>query len=74
MAYMLWTGHMKHNPSNPKWVDRDRFVLSAGHGSSLLYALLHLGYDLPLSELQKFRQWGSKTPGHPESQDCNPWG
>ena len=68
MAYMLWTGHMKHNPSNPKWVDRDRFVLSAGHGSSLLYALLHLtGYDLPLSELQKFRQWGSKTPGHPES-------
>ncbi len=68
MAYMLWTGHMKHNPSNPKWVDRDRFVLSAGHGSSLLYALLHLtGYDLPISELQKFRQWGSKTPGHPES-------
>ena len=68
MAYMLWTGHMKHNPSNPKWVDRDRFVLSAGHGSSLLYALLHLtGYDLPLSELQKFRQWGSNTPGHPES-------
>ena len=62
------TGHMKHNPSNPKWVDKDRFVLSAGHGSSLLYALLHLtGHDLPLSELQKFRQWGSKTPGHPES-------
>jgi transketolase len=68
MAYVLWTRHMRHNPVNPKWPDRDRFVLSAGHGSMLLYSLLHLtGYDLPLSELQSFRQWGSKTPGHPES-------
>jgi len=68
MAYVLWTKHLKHNPSDPKWADRDRFVLSAGHGSMLLYALLHLtGYDLPLSELQSFRQWGSKTAGHPES-------
>ena len=68
MAYVLWTQHLKHNPSDPKWADRDRFILSAGHGSMLLYALLHLtGYDLPLSELQSFRQWGSKTAGHPES-------
>lgn len=68
MAYVLWTRHLKHNPANPKWVDRDRFVLSAGHGSMLLYALLHLtGYDLPISELRSFRQWGSRTPGHPES-------
>jgi transketolase len=68
MAYVLWTQHLKHNPSDPKWPDRDRFILSAGHGSMLLYALLHLtGYDLSLSELQLFRQWGSKTAGHPES-------
>jgi transketolase len=68
MAYTLWTKHLRHNPTHPDWADRDRFVLSAGHGSMLLYALLHLtGYDLPLSELQSFRQWGSKTPGHPES-------
>ena len=68
MAYVLWARHLRHNPANPKWPDRDRFVLSAGHGSMLLYALLHLaGYELPLSELQAFRQWGSKTPGHPES-------
>ncbi|UQZ81512.1 Transketolase [Paenibacillus konkukensis] len=67
MAYELWTRYMKHNPSNPKWINRDRFVLSAGHGSMLLYSLLHLfGYDLPLEELQNFRQWGSLTPGHPE--------
>ncbi|MCQ3929513.1 MAG: transketolase [Chloroflexi bacterium] len=67
MAYVLWTRFLKHNPSNPKWPDRDRFVLSAGHGSMLLYALLHLtGYDLPLDELKNFRQWDSKTPGHPE--------
>jgi len=68
MAYVLWTLFLKHNPSNPRWFDRDRFVLSAGHGSMLLYSLLHLtGYDLPLEELKEFRQWGSRTPGHPES-------
>ncbi|UJF34335.1 transketolase [Paenibacillus hexagrammi] len=67
MAYVLWTQHMKHNPANPKWVNRDRFVLSAGHGSMLLYSMLHLcGYDLSLDEIKNFRQWGSKTPGHPE--------
>ena len=67
MAYVLWTRVLKHNPRNPLWPDRDRFVLSAGHGSALLYALLHLGgYDLPLEQLQRFRQWGSLTPGHPE--------
>jgi transketolase len=67
MAYVLWTRHLKHCPGDPHWVDRDRFVLSAGHGSMLLYALLHLtGYDLLLSELQSFRQWGSRTAGHPE--------
>ena len=66
-AYVLWTKFLKHDPSNPDWHDRDRFVLSAGHGSMLLYSLLHLtGYDLPLEELKNFRQWGSKTPGHPE--------
>jgi transketolase len=67
MAYVLWTRFMRHNPRNPKWDNRDRFLLSAGHGSMLIYSLLHLtGYDLPLEELQNFRQWGSKTPGHPE--------
>ncbi|MDW0115647.1 transketolase [Sporosarcina thermotolerans] len=67
MAYTLWTKHMHHNPSNPDWFNRDRFVLSAGHGSMLLYSLLHLsGYGLPMDELKNFRQWGSKTPGHPE--------
>jgi transketolase len=67
MAYALWTRFLKHNPGNPLWPDRDRFVLSAGHGSILLYSLLHLtGYDLPLEQLKRFRQWGSKTPGHPE--------
>ena len=67
MAYTLWTRFLKHNPKNPQWFDRDRFVLSAGHGSMLLYSLLYLtGYDLPLDELQHFRKWGSKTPGHPE--------
>jgi transketolase len=70
MAYVLWTKFLKHNPQNPKWPDRDRFVLSAGHGSALLYSLLHLaGYDLPLEEIKRFRQWGSKTPGHPEYGD-----
>ena len=67
MAYTIWTRHLRHNPRNPKWPNRDRFVLSGGHGSALLYALLHLsGYDLSLAELQNFRQWGSRTPGHPE--------
>ncbi len=67
MAYVLWTKIMKHNPDNPEWINRDRFVLSAGHGSALLYALLHLtGYDLTMDDLKQFRQWGSKTPGHPE--------
>jgi transketolase len=67
MAYTLWTKYLKFNPKDPAWFDRDRFILSAGHGSMLLYSLLHLtGYDLPLDELKRFRQWGSKTPGHPE--------
>ncbi len=67
MAYVLWTRFLKHNPANPKWFDRDRFVLSAGHGSMLLYSLLFLtGYGLTLDDLKAFRQWGSKTPGHPE--------
>jgi transketolase len=67
MGYQLYAKTMKHNPSHPQWIDRDRFVLSAGHGSMLLYSLLHLsGYDLPLEELKNFRQWGSLTPGHPE--------
>ncbi len=67
VAFVLWTQFLRHNPADPGWFDRDRFVLSAGHGSMLLYSLLHLtGYDLPLDELKRFRQWGSKTPGHPE--------
>ncbi len=67
MAYVLWTRYLRHAPSHPDWPDRDRFVLSAGHASMLLYALLHLtGYDLPLEQLESFRQWGSLTPGHPE--------
>ena len=67
IAVVLWKKFLKHNPNNPRWFDRDRFVLSAGHGSMLLYSLLHLtGYDLPKEELIDFRQWGSKTPGHPE--------
>ncbi len=67
MAYVLWQRHLKHNPRNPAWADRDRFVLSAGHGSALLYALLHMtGYDLSLDDLRAFRQWQSRTPGHPE--------
>lgn len=67
MAYTLWHKHLRHDPEAPQWFDRDRFVLSAGHGSMLLYSLLHLtGYDLSLDELKAFRQWGSKTPGHPE--------
>ena len=67
MAYKLWTEYMNHNPKNPDWFNRDRFVLSAGHGSMLLYSLLHLsGYGLSIDDLKSFRQWGSKTPGHPE--------
>ena len=67
MAYVLWDRFLKHSPEDPRWADRDRFVLSAGHASMLLYSLLHLtGYDLPMEELKRFRQWGSKTPGHPE--------
>jgi transketolase len=67
MAYVLWTRFMRYNPKNPKWENRDRFLLSAGHGCMLLYALLYLtGYDLSLDEIKNFRQWGSKTPGHPE--------
>jgi transketolase len=67
MAYVLWTRHMRYDPANPEWSNRDRFVLSAGHGSALLYSLLYLtGYGLTIDDLQHFRQWGSKTPGHPE--------
>ncbi|OSM00094.1 transketolase [Magnetofaba australis] len=67
MAYVLWRRIMKHNPTDPNWINRDRFILSAGHGSALLYGLLHLsGYDVSLQDVKDFRQWGSKTPGHPE--------
>ncbi|NGX95308.1 MAG: transketolase, partial [Candidatus Afipia apatlaquensis] len=67
LAYTLWSRIMKHNPNNPNWFDRDRFILSAGHGSALLYSLLHLfGYGITIDDLKQFRQWGSKTPGHPE--------
>lgn len=70
MAYTLWTRFLKHNPRNPQWFDRDRFILSAGHGSMLLYSLLFLtGYDLSLDEIKRFRKWGSKTPGHPERHE-----
>src|SRR5437763_8166047 len=66
-AYVLWTKFLRHNPKNPKWFGRDRFLLSAGHGSMLLYSMLHLtGYDLSMDELKRFRQLHSKTPGHPE--------
>ncbi len=72
IAVALWKRHLRHNPANPNWADRDRFVLSNGHGSMLLYSVLHLtGYDLPISELRRFRQLGSKTPGHPE-RGCAP--
>jgi transketolase len=70
MAYVLWDRFLRYNPRDPAWPDRDRFILSAGHGSALLYSLLHMtGYDLPLQELRDFRQWGSRTPGHPERGD-----
>ena len=66
-GYALFTRHLEHNPANPHWPDRDRFVLSVGHASMLLYAVLHLsGYDLTLEEIEDFRQWGARTPGHPE--------
>ncbi|MEA3376722.1 MAG: transketolase, partial [Chloroflexota bacterium] len=66
-AFTLWIRYLRFNPEDPEWINRDRFVLSAGHGSMLLYALLHLsGYDLSMEEIKNFRQWGSKTPGHPE--------
>src|SRR5215471_9046534 len=72
IAVALWRRHLRHNPANPEWANRDRFVLSNGHGSMLLYALLHLtGYALPMEELKRFRQLGSKTPGHPE-RGCAP--
>ena len=71
-AYVLWTRFLRHNPRNPSWPDRDRFVLSAGHASMLLYSMLHLtGYDLALEQIKNFRQWGSRTPGHPE-RDLTP--
>ncbi|MCW8844256.1 MAG: transketolase, partial [Gammaproteobacteria bacterium] len=67
IAEVLWNDFLRHNPANPRWANRDRFVLSNGHASMLLYSLLYLsGYDLPLKQLKKFRQFGSKTPGHPE--------
>ena len=67
IGYTIWTRHLNHNPANPEWINRDRFVLSGGHGSMLLYSLLHLtGYALSMEELKNFRQWGSLTPGHPE--------
>src|SRR5512141_2555520 len=67
MAYVLWQRHLRHNPADPLWPDRDRFVLSAGHACMLLYGMLHLaGYRLSLEDLEAFRQWGSRTPGHPE--------
>ncbi len=70
VSAILWSEFMKHNPANPDWADRDRFILSAGHGSMLIYSLLHLyGYDLSMEELKNFRQWGSKTPGHPEAHE-----
>ncbi len=67
LAHVIYTRHLRHSPADPEWPDRDRFILSAGHGSALLYAMLHLtGYDLPMAEIKRFRQWGSKTAGHPE--------
>ena len=67
VAYLLWRKFLRHNPKNPHWANRDRFILSNGHASMLLYSLLHLfGYNLSLDDIKQFRQWGSKTPGHPE--------
>src|SRR6266542_3367681 len=68
LSYLLWTKYLRYNPANPEWAGRDRFVLSCGHASMLLYSLLHLtGFDVALDDLRNFRQWGSKTPGHPEA-------
>src|SRR5437588_2760059 len=70
MAFVLWSRHLRFNPNEPRWANRDRFVLSAGHGSMLLYTMLHLtGFDVTMDDLQHFRQWGSRTPGHPEYGD-----
>ena len=70
MAFALWSRHLRFNPNEPRWANRDRFVLSAGHGSMLLYAMLHLaGFDVTMDDLKSFRQYGSKTPGHPEFHD-----
>src|SRR2546428_11048680 len=70
MAYVLWTRHLRFNPKDPRWANRDRFVLSAGHGSMLLYSLLYFaGFDVTLDDIKAFRQYGSKTPGHPEFRD-----
>ena len=70
LAWVLWQRHLRYNPTNPEWRDRDRFVLSAGHACMLLYSVLYLtGYDLPLEEIKRFRQWGSRTPGHSEFGD-----
>src|SRR5699024_3721809 len=72
MAYTLWTDFMNHNPKHATWFNRDRFVLSAGHGSMLLYGLLHLsGYDVTIDDIKNFHQWGSRTPGHPEVHDTD---
>jgi transketolase len=72
MAYVLWDRFLKHNPKDPTWPNRDRFILSPCHASALLYSLLHLtGYDLPMDELKRFRQWGSKTPGQPTLGQCH---
>ncbi len=74
MAYVLWMRWLRYNPKNPHCFNRDRFVLSAGHGSALLYSLLHLtGFDLPLDDIKQFRQWGSKAPGHPERGQTPGW-
>jgi len=71
LAYVLWTRHLRHNPSNPKWFNRDRFILSPGHASTLLYSLLHLtGYDLPLDEIKRFRQWDLDMPPHCSIPSC----
>jgi len=70
MAFVLWSRHLRFNPNEPRWANRDRFVLSAGHGSMLIYAMLHLaGFDVTMDDLKSFRQYGSKTPGHPEFHD-----